>query len=83
MSEKIGPASFELLPVAEHTRMAIMLQGQNTDTITAQGDSRLANIWTALLYGDYASYYLAIAYGVDPTPVPMLADLKETVGKSE
>jgi len=68
---------------AEHTRMAIMLQGQNTDTITAQGDSRLANIWTALHYGDYASYYLAMAYGVDPTPVPMLVDLKETMGKSE
>lgn len=61
----------------ELTRMAIMLQGQNTDTITGQGDSRLANMWTALHYGDYASYYLAIAYGIDPTPVPMLADLKE------
>jgi glucose/mannose-6-phosphate isomerase len=61
----------------ELTRMAIMLQGQNTDTITAQGDSRMANMWTALHYGDYASYYLAMAYGVDPTPVPMLAELKE------
>jgi glucose/mannose-6-phosphate isomerase len=61
---------------AELTRMAIMLEGQNTDTITALGDSRLTNIWTALHYGDYASYYLAMAYGIDPTPVPMLADLK-------
>lgn len=62
---------------AELTRMAIMLQGQNTDTITAQGSSRLAHMWTALHYGDYASYYLALAYGLDPTPVPMLAELKE------
>lgn len=61
----------------ELTRMAIMLQGQNTDTITALGNSRLANIWTALHYGDYAAYYLAMAYGVDPTPVPMLNELKE------
>lgn len=61
----------------ELTRMAIMLEGQNTDTITAAGESRLANIWTALHYGDYASYYLAMAYGIDPTPVPMLAELKE------
>lgn len=61
----------------ELTRMAIMLQGQNTDTITAQGESRMANLWTALHYGDYAAYYLAMAYGVDPTPVPMLNELKE------
>lgn len=61
----------------ELTRMAIMLQGQNTDTITASGDSRMANMWTALHYGDYAAYYLAMAYGVDPTPVPMLNELKE------
>jgi glucose/mannose-6-phosphate isomerase len=62
---------------AELTRMAIMLQGQNTDTITGVGDSRMANMWTALHYGDYASYYLAMAYGLDPTPVPMLAELKK------
>lgn len=64
---------------AELTRLAVMLEGQNTDTITAVGDTRLANIWTALHYGDYASYYLAMAYGVDPTPVPMLAELKESM----
>jgi glucose/mannose-6-phosphate isomerase len=34
-------------------------------------------MWTALQYGDYASYYLALAYELDPTPVPMLAELKE------
>jgi glucose/mannose-6-phosphate isomerase len=62
---------------SELTRMAIMLQGQNTDTITARGNSRLAHMWTALQYGDYASYYLALAYELDPTPVPMLAELKE------
>jgi glucose/mannose-6-phosphate isomerase len=62
--------------------MAVMLEGQNTDTITALGDSRLANMWTALHYGDYASYYLAMAYGLDPTPVPMLADLKDKMKAS-
>jgi len=67
----------------ELTRMAIMLQGQNTDTILAQGESRLANMWTALHYGDYTSYYLAMAYGVDPTPVPMLNELKEKMKSSD
>jgi glucose/mannose-6-phosphate isomerase len=68
---------------AEITRMAIMLQGQNTDTVTALGDSRLANMWTALHYGDYASYYLAMAYEVDPTPVPMLAELKDKMKSTD
>jgi glucose/mannose-6-phosphate isomerase len=62
---------------SELTRMAVMLQGQNTDTITALGETRLANMWTALHYGDYSSYYLAMAYAIDPTPVPMLAELKD------
>lgn len=60
----------------EFTRMAMMVQGVNTDFITAQGDTPLANIWTVLHYGDYASYYLAMAYGMDPTPVPMISELK-------
>jgi glucose/mannose-6-phosphate isomerase len=68
---------------AELTRLAVMLEGQNTDTITALGDSRLANMWTALHYGDYASYYLAMAYGVNPTPVPMLAELKENMKRGD
>jgi glucose/mannose-6-phosphate isomerase len=66
---------------AEHARMTVMVEGQNTDTITALGESRLAHIWTALHYGDYVSYYLAMAYGLDPTPVPLLVDLKEKMGK--
>jgi glucose/mannose-6-phosphate isomerase len=60
----------------EFTRREFMLQGYNTDFYTGQGEGPLAQMWTALHFGDYVSYYLAIAYGVDPTPVPLLADLK-------
>ena len=61
---------------AELTRKIFMLEGLNTDFINAQGDSRLANLWTALHFGDYTSYYLAMAYGVDPTPVEAIESLK-------
>ncbi|MDH3943274.1 MAG: bifunctional phosphoglucose/phosphomannose isomerase [Anaerolineae bacterium] len=61
----------------EFTRIAMMVQGINTDFIKAQGETPLANMWTALHYGDYTAYYLAMAYGLDPTPVPMLQELKE------
>ena len=60
----------------ELTRTAIMVQGVNTDFIEAQGDSVLANIWTALHYGDYTAYYLAMAYELDPSPVPMIEEFK-------
>lgn len=67
----------------EFTRMSFMLAGQNTDFIKASGGARLADMWTVLHYGDYTAYYLAMAYGVDPTPVPMLAELKEKMKAAE
>lgn len=62
---------------AQVTREIYMTSGFNTDEIEAQGQSPLAHMLTALHYGDYAAYYLAMAYGVDPTPVPQIEYLKE------
>lgn len=61
---------------ADLTRQAFMLEGLNTDFSDAQGDSPLAHIWTSLHFGDYTAYYLAMAYGVDPTPVAALEEFK-------
>lgn len=63
------------------TRQTMMLEGISTDTVDAYGDSPLAQQWTCLHFGDYTSYYLAMLYGVDPTPVSALAHLKEELGK--
>jgi glucose/mannose-6-phosphate isomerase len=54
-----------------------MLEGINTDFIDAQGDHPLANQWTMLHFGDYTAYYLAMAYGVDPTPIDALQAFKK------
>lgn len=59
------------------TRKYLMLEGINTDFIDAQGDLPLANQWTMLHFGDYTAYYLAMAYGVDPTPVETLQAFKK------
>jgi glucose/mannose-6-phosphate isomerase len=59
------------------TRKMFLLEGIGADYIEAQGDSPLANMWTLLLYGDYTAYYLAIAYGIDPTPVDLIQDFKK------
>jgi len=56
----------------DRTREIFMTQGINTDSIQAKGESRMAHIWTLLHFGDYTSYYLAMMYGEDPTPVDVL-----------
>ncbi len=61
------------------TRHGLMLEGMNTDVYTAHGDSALAHIWTALHFGDYMAYYLAMAYDVDPTPVTALETFKASM----
>jgi len=61
---------------ADFTRQGFMIAGLNTDVYKANGESRLAHLWTALHFGDYMAYYLAMAYGMDPTPVEALQNLK-------
>ena len=64
---------------SEMTRQTMMLAGIGTDTLQARGESRLAQQWSALLLGDYCAYYLAMAYGVDPTPIPAIMTLKQAL----
>ncbi len=61
----------------ELTKKAFMLDGLNTDFVDARGDTPLAQMWTTILLGDYMAYYLAMAYGVDPTPIEALSSFKE------
>lgn len=64
---------------AELTKQAFMLEGPNTDFLDARGDGPLAHMWTLILFGDYMAYYLAISYGVDPTPVEALVQFKNAL----
>lgn len=61
---------------ADISREILMVEGFNTDAYTAMGDTALAQQWSALHFGDYVSYYLAMAYGIDPTPVRAIEGLK-------
>jgi glucose/mannose-6-phosphate isomerase len=60
----------------ELTRKAFMMEGLNTDFFVALGEDRLSQMWTTLHFGDYTAYYLAMAYGVDPTPVEAIESFK-------
>jgi glucose/mannose-6-phosphate isomerase len=59
------------------TKHFLMVEGFNTDMIKAPGENRLAQQWSALHFGDYTAYYLAMAYGLDPTPIDAIEDFKE------
>ena len=59
------------------TKKVFMLEGLNTDFVDAQGEHPLSHQWTALHLGDYTAYYLAMSYGVDPTPVDTIEGFKE------
>jgi glucose/mannose-6-phosphate isomerase len=59
------------------TREIFMTAGFNTDVIDANGPSPLADMLTVLHYGDYAAYYLAMCYDIDPSPVPQIDYLKQ------
>lgn len=59
------------------TRQIFMLEGIGTDTIEASGDTPLEQLWTAVHLGDYVAYYLAMIYGVDPTPVEAIEGFKK------
>ena len=65
------------------TREAFMLEGMNTDHVDARGGTPLAHMWTTILFGDYVAYYLAMGYGVDPTPVEALVDFKRSMAETE
>jgi glucose/mannose-6-phosphate isomerase len=65
------------------TRKAFMLEGMNTDYVDARGGKPLAHIWTLILFGDYLSYYLAMGYGVDPTPIQALVDFKKAMAEAK
>jgi len=65
------------------TNRILMVEGFGTNVIQARGDTRLAQQWTCLHFGDYTAYYLAMAYGIDPTPVAAIEGLKEILVRAE
>jgi glucose/mannose-6-phosphate isomerase len=65
------------------TRKAFMLEGMNTDYVDARGNTPLAHMWTLILFGDYMAYYLAMGYGMDPTPINALVDFKQSMAEAQ
>ena len=71
--------------IGERYRVVEELLGEratNRSEVWAEGPSALARILTSVAYGDLFSVYLAILYQTDPTPVTLLAMLKERLARA-
>jgi glucose/mannose-6-phosphate isomerase len=65
-----------------HVTQEILTQrGIAHETIEARGESPLAQMLSAIHFGDYVSYYLALLYEVDSTPVKVIDYLKERLAE--
>lgn len=61
----------------EVTAKLLNAKGIETTTIEMEDGNIFNTIFSTLLLGDWVSYYLALEYGQDPTPVDMVEDLKK------
>ncbi len=64
---------------ADLMQKMMMVEGINTDSVEGQGHASLAHVWSNLQFGDYTAFYLAMAYGVDPTPVMGIEEFKKAM----
>jgi glucose/mannose-6-phosphate isomerase len=71
--------------IAARYRVVEELLGEratNRSIFWAEGPSPLARVVSAVAFGDLVSVYLAILYQTDPTPVTLLAMLKERLARA-
>jgi glucose/mannose-6-phosphate isomerase len=54
----------------------------NRSVVWAEGPTPLARVLSGVAFGDLVSVYLAILYQTDPTPVTLLAMLKQRLARS-
>jgi glucose/mannose-6-phosphate isomerase len=59
------------------TQEILAKQGVACEVVSARGESPLAQMLSAIHFGDYVSYYLVMLYEVDPTPVKVIDYLKK------
>jgi len=67
-------------PRVEHLKVFLKsVRGLKVHEVKGDASTRLGRIFSAIYFGDYLSYYLALARGVDPTPVEKIQSLKKKV----
>ena len=63
------------------TKKLIAKDGVSIQSIVSRGESRLARLFSTIYHGDWISFYLALLYGIDPTPVAVIESLKKQLAQ--
>jgi glucose/mannose-6-phosphate isomerase len=58
-------------------------EGIEVIDIWSRGEGLLSRIFSLIYIGDFISYYLALLYGIDPTPVDRVTYLKNKLAESQ
>jgi len=64
------------------TRDLLEAAGIPREQVEARGESDLARVLTAIYFGDWVSYYLAMQNGVRPSPMPAIDLLKRRLAEA-
>jgi glucose/mannose-6-phosphate isomerase len=73
---------------ADHPRVAVRFdwlaaylerKGVQVDTVEVRGDDVMARLLSGAAIGDWVSYYLALAHGLDPSALPGVESLKRAL----
>lgn len=67
----------QILKRMEITAKLLKAKGVETDFIPLEAENSLNTIFSALIMGNWISYYLSLEYGQDPTPVAMVEEFKK------
>src|SRR5439155_1320596 len=63
------------------TRDLALSRAGGLDEVHAAGTGKLARLLSAVLIGDFVSWYLAVLREVDPTPVAVIDELKKRLAR--
>ncbi|MBJ7354835.1 MAG: bifunctional phosphoglucose/phosphomannose isomerase [Thermoleophilaceae bacterium] len=89
-SESGGNAAWFLTDADQNERTAERVRitseiasshGARSEIIPSIGDTRAERLFSLVLLGDLMSFYLAVLHGVDPSPVPLIENLKDQLGR--
>lgn len=67
----------QLLKRFDVTAQLLRKQGVEVEILDMAGESVYSRVFMSIALGDFTSYYLAMEYGQDPTPVDMVEELKK------
>lgn len=67
----------QILRRFEVTAELMRQRGVEVEVVDMEGESVYSKVFMSIALGDFTSYYLALEYGQDPTPVDMVEDLKK------